>query len=154
MNNAAVHQASQLARRNSQVTSQNPLRQQLIRQVVGTVLEASITSEDLVELSLIVQEAHDKDLEPAQLEQRFRGTPLASLADLLPSDRSELYAFVTMLVTILGLLVSIVALHVAEPSAQPPPIITPQQVEQIVQQVVEQVEKSEHPAPPAPAHHE
>jgi hypothetical protein len=68
----------------------------------------------------VCQSAQRHNLELEQIESRFRDTPFASLIELLPRNRAELYAFLALLVAVAQLIVS---LH-----ASSPPTITPGQV--------------------------
>lgn len=90
---------------------------------------------------------NEPDLKPNQVEAVVRKTPFASLAKFVPKDRSELYAFVALLLTILQIIISL-------RTSSNEPTITPDQVEEIIDRVLDHHQRdappSEPPASPVP----
>jgi hypothetical protein len=123
-NSVAVHHAAQVIRRSHYTVQQNNVRSRLISpqrlaEVIEEVVAASVTVEDFNQLAEIAESAEQQGLDTGQVEARIRETtPFAGLVRLLPKTRSELYAFLSLLVAILALL---------RPS--PTQGLTPEQVE-------------------------
>lgn len=111
------------------------------RELANSLAISSATIGDYHELGNILRNAQQLDLEPDQIESKVRETPFVGLASLLPRDRTELYAFLALLLTIVQLIVSLRAPDTA-------PTITPGQVEEIIERVLEH--HNEHHLPPAP----
>lgn len=146
-NNVAVQRAAQAIRQNHyHVIQQNNMRvrmmqQQHLARFVQGVIATPATTADLNRLAEIAENAQQQNLEPDQVEATIReSTPFAALIQLLPKDRSELYMFLTLLVAVLTLIVTMRA-------PEPTQVLTPQQVKEIIEQVIEHQEQHA-PAPP------
>jgi hypothetical protein len=107
------------------------------RWLVLEIVSASATIEDYQNFFVIVQEAQRLSLAPDQVKARVRGTPFADLVELLPRDRAGLYDFLSLLVAIITLVVSL--------RSSSEPTITPDQVEQIIERVMDH---NQHDLPP------
>lgn len=146
-NSVAVHQAHHVIQQSHQVAQQNMLRQQmmnrqLLSRVVQQVVEVAPTAEDLQRLiDICAQEVEDPGLEFARVETKIReATPFASLIQLLPRDRTELVAYLGLLLVIIQTVIML--------TQKPVVVVTPDQVEEIIERVIEHVEQQSPPGAP------
>jgi hypothetical protein len=146
-NSVAVHQAIRMHQQSGQVARQNssrlltPSRGQ-VAELVREVVEAAPTAEELQRLiDICAQEVEDPGLEFARVETEIRGTtPFAGLVQLLPRDRTELVAYLGLLLVIIQTVIML--------TQKPVVVVAPDQVEQIIERVIEHVEQQSPPAAP------
>jgi hypothetical protein len=141
-NMAAVHQTIQVHSVHQQQVVQNVrIQRQLLLQVAQQVAATPATVEDIQELAEISRTAEQQGLDFAQVVARIQdSTPFAVLVDLLPRDRTELYALLAVLVAVLQLILN------QQPTKVE--VVSPDQVERIIERVIEHQEQSEQPEPP------
>jgi hypothetical protein len=108
-----------------------PAVYQHVVEAVQTITATSITVEEINLLMQVSVDAEQQNLEPAQVEEAIRErTPFEVLLQILPKDRTELYAF-------LALVVAVLQLVVAMRPPGPPQTMTPEQVEQVIERVLD-----------------
>ena len=119
----------------------NPSVQARAREIAREV--AAQTGEDLERLREVVENAAETKASPAELAERLnQDVPRASkIGPLLQQGGVPLAAWLTFLVTLIGLLLPLRAQH-------PDEAITPEQVEHIVQRVVQEVNEQAGDEPP------
>lgn len=147
--NVAAHQAGRRIRAGRGIAVQTtrlltqPIQRQRFVEAVQTVTAISVTAVDVHILVDISAYAEQQNLEPAQVEEAIRErTPFEALLEFLPKDRTELYAFLALLVAVLQLMVAMRA-------PEQPKEMTPEQVEQVIERVLDHVEQ-ESPAVTSP----
>jgi hypothetical protein len=133
-NMAAVHQTIQVHSVHQQQVVQNVrIQRQLLLQVAQQVAATPATVEDIQELAEISRTAEQQGLDFAQVVARIQdSTPFAVLVDLLPRDRTELYALLAVLVAVLQLILN------QQPTKVE--VVSPDQVERIIERVIEHQE--------------
>lgn len=147
-NRVAVRHAARMVRQSGDIARQNMMRQQMMNrqrlsQLVQQVVDTPATWEDLQRLAEISQDAQQQDLEPDQVEAKIReSTPFDGLPRLLPKDRTELYAFLALLVAIIQV---VVALNQSAPETK---VVSPEQVEEIIERVIDHIDHDSVPDPP------
>lgn len=147
-NMAAVRQGTQIHHQHHQVIQQNMRMQRqqmmnraLLAQVAQTVAPATV--EDLQELVEISLTAESESLDFAQVVERIQErTPFATLIELLPRERAELYALLAVLVAVLELILNQRPTKVE--------VVSPDQVEHIIERVIERQQQTEPPSTTEP----
>jgi hypothetical protein len=142
-NMAAVHQTLQVHHVHQQQVIQQNMRmqRQLILQVAQQVTATPVTVEDIRELAEISRTAESQGLDFAQVMARIQeSTPFATLIELLPRDRAELYALLAVLLAVLELVLS----QRPQPEVK---VVSPEQVEQIIGRVIEHQDQQPEPPP-------